>query len=181
MHFKFNVNVSEQDYLDYNIFWMIKSPYGKKQIIQFRVILLVLFGIASLYSLWQGGFSNDSLITVTSYLILLAIVQFALNPFFVWVTKAHIKSLRKNGKMGYSPISEIEFHESSFIETTPTNKTEQSYVAVERISIVSDKMIYIHVNNIMAYIIPFASFDSQEQFDDFLTFIRTKCSNIDIY
>ena len=181
MHFKFNVNLSEQDYLDYNIFWILKSPYGKKQLNQSRVILLVVFGIAFLYLLWDGGFSSDTWVTGITCLIYLAIAQLCMKPLLVLMTKINIKALRKSGKMGYSPISEIEFHESSFIETTPTHKTEQSYIVVEHISIISNKTIYIHVNNIMAYIIPFASFDSQEQFDDFLTFIRTKCSNIDIY
>ena len=181
MHFKFNVNLSEQDYLDYNIFWLLKSPYGKKQLNQSRVILLVVFGIAFLYLLWDGGFSSDTWVTGITCLIYLAIAQLCMKPLLVLMTKINIKALRKNGKMGYSPSSEIEFHESSFVETTPTKKTEQSYEAVERISIISDKMIYIHVNNIMAYIIPLTSFDSKEQYDDFLTFIQTKCSNIDIY
>ena len=98
-----------------------------------------------------------------------------------WTLKASIKSLRKKGKMGYSPTSVVEFLNETFIETTPENKTEQKYSSIERISLVDNKMIYIHVNNVMAYIIPVSCFESAEQYQSFLDFIKTKSTNIDIY
>ncbi|MBO5355453.1 MAG: YcxB family protein [Clostridia bacterium] len=180
-YFKFDVNLSEQDYLDYNKFWMIKSPYGKKQILNFRIILTVILGLISLLSLFGGKFSADAFIGIIPYLVLLVVFQLALNPIFVWVSKAHIKSLKKQGKMGYSPVSAIEFYENGFTETTPDNKTEQKYSSVERISVINNKVIYIHVNNIMSYILPFSCFDSKEQYTAFFQFIKTKCSKIDMY
>ena len=38
MNFKFKVNVSEQDYLDYNLFWLSKSPYGKNA----KVVIILM-------------------------------------------------------------------------------------------------------------------------------------------
>ena len=67
------------------------------------------------------------------------------------------------------------------METTPDNKTEQKYSVIERISVVDNKVVYIHVNNIMSYILPFSCFESKEQYNEFFEFIKTKCSNIDIY
>ena len=83
--------------------------------------------------------------------------------------------------MGYSPVSEMEFYDESFIEITPDNKSEQKYSAVERVSVIADKVIYIHTNNVMSYILPLCCFESKEQYKDFLDFITTKCSNIDTY
>ena len=181
MHFKFNINLTDKDYLDYNIFWMLKSPYGKKQIITFRIVFIVLVGAISILSLCGGGFSKEAFIGIIPYFILLVILQIALNPFFVWVLKGNMKALQKKGKMGYSPVSEMEFYDNSFLETTPTNKTEQTYTSVERISILADKVIYIHVNNVMSYIIPITFFNSKDEYNDFLKFIKTKCSSIDTY
>ncbi|MBQ9749646.1 MAG: YcxB family protein, partial [Clostridia bacterium] len=79
------------------------------------------------------------------------------------------------------PVSAIEFYENGFTETTPDNKTEQKYSSVERISVINNKVIYIHVNNIMSYILPFSCFDSKEQYTAFFQFIKTKCSKIDMY
>ena len=181
MKFQFNVNVNDQDYLHYNTFWMIRSPYGKKQIKTFRITITVLIAILILISLFSGGFSLESVLGVIPLLIILSLTQIFLNKFFSWSLKVHIKTLKKSGKMGYSPRSVIEFYEESFVETTPENKTEHKYSAIERISVVDNKMIYIHVNNIMSYMLPLSSFESKEQYNSFFEFIKTKCANIDIY
>ena len=181
MHFKFNVNLDDKDYFDYNVFWTIKSHYGKKQMLKFRIAITVFFGIICLIFLYGGGFSANAFIGVIPYLIVFVLVQLLFNSFFIWTLKGNLKSLKKKGKMGYSPISEIEFDEEGFIETTQDNKSEQKYSAIERVSVIGDKVIYIHVNNVMAYILPSSCFESKEQLEEFLIFIKTKCTDIDIY
>ena len=181
MHFKFHIHLNDTDYLNYNIFWMLKSPYGKKQMLKFRISIAILFAVISFLSLFGGGFSAVAWIGIIPYAILLVLFELLLNPFFVWVLKSNIKSLKSKGKMGYSPVSEIEFYDESFIEITPDNKSEQKYSAVERVSVIEDKVIYIHVNNVMSYILPLPCFDSKEQYNAFLDFIRTKCANIERY
>ena len=181
MNFRFEVNVDDQDYLDYNIFWMLRSPYGKKQIKTFRITIVVLFAIFILISLFSGKFTGDSFLGIIPMLIVLLLAQIFLTKFFAWSLKGQIKQLKKSGKMGYSPNSIIEFLEDSFIETTLDNKTEHNYSAIERISIVDNKMIYIHVNNVMSYMLPLSCFDSKGKYNDFFNFIKTKCENIDIY
>ena len=83
--------------------------------------------------------------------------------------------------MAYSPSAVLEFYEDGFVETTEQNKTEQKYTSVERISIVNNKMIYIHVNNIMAYILPIACFETEEQYYAFVEFMKMKCGIVDVY
>ncbi len=180
MHFNFNINLSDKDYLDYNTFWMLKSPYGKKQTTKSRNILTVCFGIIALIFLLGGGFSLKSFVDLIPIIAVFLIIQLTFNYFLVQTLKSNIKSLNKNGKMAYSPIAQIEFDENGFTETTPNNKTEQKYSSIERVS-VTGGAVYIHVNNIMAYILPASCFDSKEQLDDFLAFIKTRCSNIDTY
>ncbi|MBR2464414.1 MAG: YcxB family protein [Clostridia bacterium] len=181
MHFKFNINLTDQDYLNYNIFWMLKSPYGKKQLLKFRITIAILLATISLLSLFGGEFSADAWISIIPYVILLILFELLLNPFFSWLLKGNIRSLKAKGKMGYSPVSEIEFYDESFIEITPDGKSEQKYSAVERVSVIADKVIYIHVNNVMSYILPSSCFESKAQHNDFLDFVRTKCANVDTY
>lgn len=181
MNFQFHVNLSDQDYLDYNMFWAIKSPYGKKQMITLRFTLAVLFGVLVFITLYKDAFSTASLIGVIPLLIVFILVQVLFTRFFAWTLKGFVKSLKKKGKMGYSPSSVIEFGDNSFVETTELNTTELKYAAVERISIVDNKLIYIHVNNVMSCILPFSCFESEEQYKSFLRFIKTKCANIDTY
>ena len=181
MKFQFNVNTCDQDYLDYNKFWMLRSHYGKKQMTTSRIIIAVIIGVYILISLYGGNFTFDSFIGIIPMAILLIIFELLLSPLFVLFLKSHLKSLKKKGKMGYSPSAVIEFYEDVFIETTPDNRTEQKYSAIERVSVVDNKVVYIHVNNIMSYILPFSCFESNEQYNEFFEFIKTKCSNIDIY
>ncbi len=115
------------------------------------------------------------------YLILLVVIQLEWNPFLRWTLKGTIKSLKKKGKMGYSPEATLEFLEDSFLETTPDNKTEQRYEAVERISVLRGKAIYIHVNSVMAYILPMSCFESPEEYEAFLAFVKRKCPKIATY
>ena len=181
MKFQFNVNINEEDYLDYNKFWMLRSHYGKKQMSTFRIIIAVIIGLIIFISLYGGNFTFDSFIGIIPMAILLVLYELLLSPLFVLFLKCHLKSLKKKGKMGYSPSSVVEFYEDVFIETTPQNKTEQKYLSIERVSVVDNKVVYIHVNNIMSYILPFSCFESNEQYNEFLEFIKTKCSNIDVY
>ena len=181
MKFQFNVNINEEDYLDYNKFWMLRSHYGKKQMSTFRIIIAVIISLIIFISLYGGNFTLDSFIGIIPMAILLVLYELLLSPLFVLFLKCHLKSLKKKGKMGYSPSSVVEFYEDVFIETTPQNKTEQKYLSIERVSVVDNKVVYIHVNNIMSYILPFSCFESNEQYNEFLEFIKTKCSNIDVY
>ncbi|MBR7133531.1 MAG: YcxB family protein [Clostridia bacterium] len=149
--------------------------------ITFRIVIAIIIGIYIPISLYGGGFTFESFIGIIPMAILLIIFELLLSPFSVVFFKIYLKSLKKKGKMGYSPSSVIEFYEDVFVETTPDNKTEQKYSAIERVSIVDNKVIYIHVNNIMSYLLPFSCFESKEQYNEFFEFIKTKCSNIDIY
>ena len=181
MRFTFNIKLNDQDYLDYNVFWMLRSPYGKKQMVKFRISITVIFALACFFILFNGGFSRNSVIALIPCLILFAVIQALLNIYFIRVLKKQLTDHKKTGKMGYSPIAEMEFEEDKFIEITPNNKTEQAYTAVERISIVDNKTIYIHVNTVMAYILPMSCFESQTQCEAFLAFMKTKCNVIDRY
>lgn len=181
MHFKFHINLNDKDYLDYNTFWTIKSPYGKKQMIEFRILTAILVALIAFLSLLRGGFSAESWIGAIPYAILLVLFELLLKPFFTWILKSNIKSLKSKGKMGYSPVSKMEFYDESFVEMTPENKSEQKYSAVERVSVITDKVIYIHVNNVTSYILPLSCFESKEQYNNFIDFMKTKCTNIDLY
>ena len=108
-----------------------------------RIMLAVVFGLMILTTLLEGGFSSETWISISLYLILLVVFQVIFNKMFTAFLKGHIKTLKKKGKMGYSPVSTIQFLEESVIEETPENKTETKYSAIERVSLVADKVIYI--------------------------------------
>lgn len=181
MKFRFDVKLSERDYVDYNLFHLTKSPYGKKQLFSMRVMIAVLTVLLAVMALVKNGFTTEGLIQAIAPIFIFTVLQLLLKPLFSVFTRVAVKSMKKTGKPAYSPTSVIEFDEDSFTETTPENRIEQKYSSVERISIIKDRFVYIHINNIMAYIIPMSSFETKEQYAAFTDFIKTKCVSIDIY
>ena len=181
MHFKFDITLTDSDYLDYNLFHQNKSPYGKKQINSMGWLLLGIFVGIMFIALFVGGFSKDSFINTIPIVISFVLIRVFLKKILSLSTKKYVKLLKKTGKMGYSPKSVLEFYDDYFVEITPDEKTERKYSALERISVVENKVVYLHVNNVMAYILPMSAFESLEQYYFFMSFIKTKCSAIDSY
>ena len=181
MLFQFNVNMTDKDYLEYNVFWLTRSPYGKKQMRSGRIAIWVLYVAFVLITLLAGDFSAESFISAIPLVILLVLFQLLLKRFLAWSLKGQIKNLKKSGKMGYTSNSVVQFNEDDFFDCAPDCKMEHKYSAIERISIVGNKAVYIHVNNVMAYTLPISCFENQKQYDEFLEFIKTKCENVDVY
>ncbi|MBQ8848709.1 MAG: YcxB family protein [Clostridia bacterium] len=181
MNFKFHISLSDDDYLEYNKFHMLKSFYGARQLRLFRGVVALLFAAFILVYWIAGGFTLSAFLGSIPYFIAAIVFELLLKPFFMFILKRNIKQMKKQGKMAYSALSNMEFYDGYFTEVTDENKTEQKYSAIERVSIVSNKNIYLHLNSVIAYIIPIASFESKEQYDAFVAFIKTKCANVDVY
>lgn len=181
MKFRLNINVTEQDYLDYNYFWLLKSHYGKKQLMSTRIMLAVILGLAAVAIVLITGFNSASAFSIGLLMVWLVIMELLLPKFTASQTKATIKRLKKKGKMAYSPKAVMEFYEDYFTEDCEIAKTEQKYRAIERVSIVENKVVYIHVNNLNAYIVPLSAFESEAECREFLDFIKTKAPVSDVY
>ena len=132
MRFKFDITLSDNDYFDYNVFMVMKSPYGKKQIIKFRVIIAVMLLAFCFISLWGGGFTAEAFLGIIPYLAMLILAEILFAPMFAWVLKSQIRSLKKSGKMPYSPSARIEFFDDELIEISalfrslPPDQKEQA-------------------------------------------------------
>ena len=95
MKFQFNVKLTDKDYLDYNMFWMIKSPYGKKQILTFRITMAAILGFFIFITLYGGGFSAESFIGVIPMTAVLLVFEIFFTRFFKWTFKMQIKSAKR--------------------------------------------------------------------------------------
>ncbi len=179
--FKFNVNLTDNDYLEYNKFWNFRSHYGKGQMVSMRIMIAVILGVFMVVTLAMNGFSAEALIGIIPLLIVLVLMELFLKKFITFSLKSNIKNLRKKGKVGYSPNSTIEFYDETFTEATPDTKTEQRYSSIERVSVVRGRALYFHVNSLMAYILPLSAFDNREQYDSFIEFITGKINTVDYF
>ena len=179
--FQFKVNLTDKDYLDFNVFCQTKSRYGKKTMLKVRILLSAITLIPIFISLLGGNFSLTDLKNSIPPLVFVVLIQLILTPLFKLILKLYVKTLSRTGKQLYPTFSVITFYEDSFTEETAEYKTETKYSGIERISVLVGKTIIIHINAVKAYILPAVSFNSVSQYNEFLDFIKTKCAAVDTY
>lgn len=181
MKYQFHIQLNDQDYLEFNKFIMYRSAYGKKQIARLRILVSVIFLAGMLVTLAMGDTPFHFLFAIIEWAVLLVGFQLCLKPFYNVILKSNIKRMRKTGKMPYSSESTIEFYDDYLVEADGETKTERKYSSVERVSIIEGERVYFHINNIIAYIIPYTAFESAEQYREFREFVKKKFPVIDRY
>lgn len=181
MIFGFNVLLNDEDYLKFNKFWMTRSPYGKKEIVKLRLMFAFILLLSCVIGLLYGGLSLSSAVWVAANLIALVLIQVFFEHIMVRTVKQQMRSLKKKGKPGYTPCSELQFFDECVVELTPDVKTEQRYSVIERVSVVRGEAVYIHVNSMAAFILPLRCFEGDEHLNDFLNFIGSKGIRVDVY
>ncbi len=181
MNYKFNVNLTDTDYIDLNMFINIRSYYAKEFQKKTRILYTALCLAIILITLISGGFSKEAFIGNISTIVILLVFQLLFNKFLALSLKSRIKVMKKTGKMPYSPDNVMEFYNDYFVKNTADEKNEVKYTAIERVSVIENKYIYIHVNCVQTYILPMRAFASTEQFYFFLAFLKTKYLTIDSY
>lgn len=181
MKFRFQVAFNDNDYFEFNKFHLLRSPYGAKTRRSTIVMVTVIVAAFALVSLILGKFSASAFLRIIPLIIIWLVFRLLMDNFLISTLKTQLKQMKKSGKMPYSQSSILEFYEKGFVEITESNKTEQKYSSIERISVVDKEYIYLHTNSIMAYIIPYSVFESDEQRADFFVFLQSICPNIDLY
>ena len=63
MKYSFEVKLGEQDYYEFNKFWMLRSHYGKKSVRSMRVMLAVVTLAFALFSLYTVDFTAEGFLT----------------------------------------------------------------------------------------------------------------------
>ncbi len=181
MLFRFNLQITEKDYLEYNKFHMLKSHYGKRQLASTRFTFALLGGFITLLALIDGKFSVRAVLTAIPLVAVTAIVAVCFPYFMAHSLKSTIKNLKKQGRLPYTPASVMEVYEDRIAEYTETAREERGIETVERVSVVDGKAVYLHLNSAAAHILPIGVFESQEQYVCFIDFLKSKCENVDFY
>ncbi len=181
MKFSFVVKLTDDDYYEFNKFHMLRSPYGKKTVKNFRISMSVVI-IAIMIAMFVIGYDSLTTYIAAIPMMILLILTLVFAPkWLAYSLKAQIAQLKKHGKCPYSPDSVIEFHENALVEITDEQKTEQKYSSIERISIVDDRFIYLHIDTVRAYILPFSSISSAAEREELLAFLNTVCASVVTY
>ena len=138
------------------------------------------------FSAFSAGDNSEKVLTqilgiIALFIVLNVIFNLFIKPLIILLLKLYVKFLDNKKKKCFSENNKLEFFDDKFIETTEFAKTELNYNAIDNISVIPENVIYIHLNRMIAIIIPFNAFESQKQFDKFIEFLKTKNENLKIY
>jgi hypothetical protein len=121
--------------------------------------------------------SNTSLLAF--YIVFFTLAAVASNllvkPVFISMMKKSIESTKKRGKSPYERDIIMKFGEDWFFEITSETESKSKYSVIDRV-IKGNKAVYVFVNDVQLYLIPFSVFDSEQQEEEFIDFIKGKHS-----
>ena len=181
MKFRLSITLTDEDYFEFNKFYALESHYGVNKPSKLRWFATAILGLVILAACFIGGFDLYFFIFSVSIFVLSVCYNLFWRQLMSWSIKSNIKHLKKKGKLAYSPFSTLEFDEDLIVETTDDLRAEQKYSAIERVSVVEGRYIYIHNSNLGAYIIPMSAFSDQSEYESFLDFLATLNIKTDIY
>lgn len=181
MPYKFHVDTDDKGYLKLNEHHLLSTFYGKKQIFQFRVITIIMFAVLSAIVLCLDELTFETILFAV-LISICALVFVLLTPkYLLQVTKWTARSMKKLGKLPYTPSADIEFSEDSMTETTDTMKTELKYSAIDRVTVIDLEVIFFHINAAQFYFLPYSAFRTVDEQNAFLEFVDKKFKLIDYY
>lgn len=181
MLFKLNVYLTEDDYFAFNQFHSVESIHGKKTIRKTRFLFCVLIVILAAMVLLLGRRMKYSLIFVAVLLLFSLLYMMFFKKLIVRSVKSQIKQLKKMGKLPFDPASTYEFYEDKMVETAPSGRVEQGYQTLERICVVDRRYVLLYKSSVVAHILPMAQIEEQLNIEEFLTFLKRKCPNVEYY
>ena len=181
MLFNLNINLSEDDYLDFNNFHSFESAHGKKLIRKTRIFFILAMVFLAALDVLILGCTTFSVIYAALLLLFALLYMVFFKNVLTRNIKGQIKRLKKIGKLPFDPVSTLEFHEDKMVESTAVQRTEQSYSIIERICVVKDRYIFLYKSSVSAYILPVLQVKEQLNQEDFIEFLSKKCTNVEHY
>lgn len=181
MNYIFDIFLTEEDYIEFNTFHLNNSVYGQKHRRGLRIMLAVLFAAAALINFWAEGISP---VTV-AYALLLGFLGLMITVFFGkfsgFLTKLSIGSLKKSGKLAFSPEARVGFTDEGILEITPDGRTEKRWESMERLCIREGKVWYLYMNNSAAFILPEEQLRTQTDVVEFRRYLEAKLPAVDVF
>jgi len=161
-------NVTENDYLQFNIFHNKHSPTVRRTLLLLRFLLPVML---ISFTFLSGRLSTINLISIA----IISVIWFCVTPaLFLCSIKRSVRRLMKEGKCNeFVGERTVIFSEASIRLEAETRTVETSFSAVERI-VSDDERFYIYIGAISAYIIPFSAFATKAEKAEFEAFINAR-------
>ena len=181
MRFSFNVKLNDDDYYLFNEFTLKHSSMSKKTETAARILVTLIFLLGTVNIFISNGINTSTVITAAILVALWVVFFRCFEKFNNKVIKSQLKTLLKKGKKPYTPDSVLEFYDDFFKEISPDNKSEIRYTAIDKISVVKNRYIFLFLDGIRGYVVPYGCFENEEQEKEFIGFLGTVCNKTEFF
>lgn len=159
---KFEVNITEEDYLKFNYYHHFHSKSGKKLIFGMRIAVPILLLAIEVTDLLKGVDSAMFWYNVVFMTVFTVIWEIIVNPVMKHSIRFSIKNMKKDGKLPYHVNAQIEIKEDCIVEST-----ENSMLTIPKGDILSvcdvEDYIYVYFGGQQAVIIPKRCIEGMEE------------------
>lgn len=174
---KYHIHLTEEDYLNYNIYTFTHSAVGKrsKKISVLLMVFLSALLSAVLFNICYKALEFSMLISVIA--AILFFIYSIVYSFFSYKRKLPkrlrkaIDVTKKDGSLPFSENSDIELTEDEFIERTDKKTIQLQYKDLERIEI-TETYIFLYLDSQSACIIPYSALGDDK--DKVAAFLKSK-------
>lgn len=176
---KFTFNLTEQDYLDFNMFTVKNYPFYIKRKKLFRIIFAVIpFGTALVFWLLEGAKRNrvDFIVGILVTMVPLSILfWFGFPKYFDATVLRNAKKVLsfKGGKNNILGERSLFFEEGAIRTVTEYEESLIQYRAITEIK-QSEKAVYLYTAPMMALILPLRVFADEAERQLCMDFIHAK-------
>ena len=178
MLFRLNINLTDEDYFQYNRFHALETPQGKAAIKRSHTIFIVALVVMSAMILLLLGWSLPYCLAIGVWVIIyFATYKNTLDKNL----RKQINRLKETGKLPFDPLSILEFHEDRLVEITDDTHTERRYASIERVCVYKDSYIFLYQSSMGAYVLPLPQVRAQVNQEDFIRFLSQKCNTVEYY
>lgn len=177
MHFSFNVKLTDDDYLLFNEFALKNSNMNKKADIITKALISIIFILSALNLIITNGINTVSVVAAGFLIVMWLIFMLCSKKANAVFTRFFTRMLIKGKvKKPYTPDSVLEFYDEYFKEIAPDNKSEINYSAIDKVTFVNGKYVFLFLDQIRGYVVPFNCFESEAQQNAFIDFITSVCN-----
>ena len=170
--YEFQVSLTEEDYVDFNIHHAFYAPQSKQTMRVGRWILPVMLLLLFLVATNSASFEEKLVPGAFLAIILLCWVVF-FKKIMMRSIKKRIQKMKAVGKLPYSETTCVQFHEDYIIDISEDLEVKAAYTKIERIAI-APTATYVYCSVMQAFILPDKMFSDTADRLSLLRFLEEK-------
>ncbi|MBE6010730.1 MAG: YcxB family protein [Lachnospiraceae bacterium] len=164
------INLNDEDFIEFNSYYIMKSARGKRSIMFGRVSILIVAILATII-FFAANANSKFIIAEAVVLLAIGVIWFVSYPRMIRKNIAkRVLKVRREGGLPYESEVELSFLDDVIVEKTATTTRETPYSDFKEIT-QTDKYIYLAKHTAESMIIPLRCLEDK---NTFLAFLKEK-------